>query len=65
MCSESSQPDICKSISTKYLHKVDEHKAAHEPGKEKDRANPGAELNVRNETHRRNTKAKAISYTNY
>lgn len=52
-------------MSTKYLHKVDEHKAAHEPGKEKDRANPGAELNLSNETQRRNTKAKTISYTNY
>lgn len=53
------------SISTKYLHKVDEHKATHEPGKEKDRANPGAKLNLRNETQGRNTKAKAIPYSNY
>lgn len=40
---------------------MDEHKAAHEPGKEEDRANPGAELSLRNETQKRNTKAKAIS----
>lgn len=48
----------------KHLHEVGEHKAAHEPGKEEERVNPGAELSLRNETQKRSTNAKAISYTN-
>lgn len=40
---------------------MDEHEAAHEPGKEKDKANPGAGLSLRNETQKRNRKAKAIT----
>lgn len=40
---------------------MDEHKATPEPEEEKDRANPGPELSLWNETQKRNPKAKAIS----